>query len=508
MSRLFSPGEPLSLRDALPTAVFDGPGDARIGGCTCDSRDCRPGDVFVAIRGTRVDGHDYISEAIARGACAILAEHAVQLPATAKAIPVGIVPDAREALGKLCQELAQRPSRKLRVIGVTGTNGKTTTTQLIGSVLQAAGFRTGLLGTLGYSDGLEAAAAELTTPGAPVIAEWMRRMVDNRCSHAVLEVSSHAIAQRRIAGIELAAACITNLKRDHLDFHPTLLHYHQTKSRIFEALAPAGIAVLNADDATSMEYAPLVPGGVLTVALQCGANVTAQLLERAKSEQTFLITAGEMTAVVRTAMIGDHHIHNCLIAAAVGLAEGIDLPTIVRGLENVGRVPGRLERIECGQPFGVFVDYAHTPDALAMALDTLAEVTAGRLICVFGAGGNRDEAKRPLMGRAVEERAHLAIVTTDNPRHEDPRAIAAEVIGGFTSPSDARYMPDRAAAIQYALSIAGPDDCVLVAGRGHEPLQIVGDEQKPLDDREVARRYLYNLEPGSPFGALASVSNS
>jgi UDP-N-acetylmuramoyl-L-alanyl-D-glutamate--2,6-diaminopimelate ligase len=215
-----------------------------------------------------------------------------------------------------------------------------------------------------------------------------------------------------------------------------------------------------------------------------------------------------MTAVARTAMIGDHNISNCLMAAAVGLAEGIDLTTIVRGLENVGRVPGRLERVECGQPFGVYVDYAHTPDALAVALDTLAEVTPGRLICVFGAGGNRDTAKRPLMGRAVDERAHVAIVTTDNPRYEDPQAIAADVISGFGDPSEARWVPGRAAAIEYALSLAKADDCVLVAGRGHETHQIIGAQRVPLDDREVARRYLYNLEPTSLYGALAGVANS
>jgi UDP-N-acetylmuramoyl-L-alanyl-D-glutamate--2,6-diaminopimelate ligase len=247
---------------------------------------------------------------------------------------------------------------------------------------------------------------------------------------------------------------------------------------------------------------------VLTVALENQANITAQVLERHKSEQTFLLTAGEMTAVVRTAMIGDHHVSNCLLAAAVGLAEGIDLPTIVRGLENVTRVPGRLERIECGQPFGVYVDFAHTPDALAVSLDTLREVTPGRLICVFGAGGNRDERKRPLMGQAVASRAQVSIVTSDNPRHEDPRSIAAEIIAGFERPSEARYVPDRSEAIQYALSLAGPDDCVLVAGRGAETHQTIGEERLPLDDREVARRYLYNLEPASPYGALASVSNS
>ncbi len=247
---------------------------------------------------------------------------------------------------------------------------------------------------------------------------------------------------------------------------------------------------------------------MLTVGIHKPANVTAQILQRAKSEQTFLLTAGEMTVAVRTAMIGDHHVQNCLLATAVGLAEGIDLPTIVRGLENVTRVPGRLERIECGQPFGVYVDYAHTPDALAVALDTLREVTAGRLICVFGAGGNRDAAKRPLMGRAVESRAQVSIVTTDNPRHEDPQAIAAEIIAGYERPSEARYVPDRTEAIRYALSLAGPDDCVLVAGRGHEPFQTIGSEHLRLDDREAARRCLYNLEPASLYGVLASVSNS
>jgi UDP-N-acetylmuramoyl-L-alanyl-D-glutamate--2,6-diaminopimelate ligase len=215
-----------------------------------------------------------------------------------------------------------------------------------------------------------------------------------------------------------------------------------------------------------------------------------------------------MTAAVRTAMIGDHHVSNCLLAAAVGLGEGIELETIVRGLENVSRVAGRLERIECGQPFGVYVDYAHTPDALAVSLDTLGAVTAGRLICVFGAGGNRDARKRPLMGRAVEERAQVAIVTTDNPRYEDPQAIAAEVIWGFERPAEARYMPDRGEAIRYALSLASADDCVLVAGRGHETHQIVAGERIELDDRDVARRYLYNLEPASLYGALASVGNS
>jgi UDP-N-acetylmuramoyl-L-alanyl-D-glutamate--2,6-diaminopimelate ligase len=483
--------------------VFRGAADVRARGCSCDSRACRPGDVFVAVAGQEADGHDYVAEAIARGATAVVAQRPL-----AADVPVCIVPDTREALGQLWQALAGWPTRRLRTIGVTGTNGKTTTTRLIASVLEAAGQATARLDTLAYFDGEHAVAAHLTTPAAPELADLLSRAVASGCSHAVVEISSHAIAERRIAGIELAAACLTNLRRDHLDYHGTLLRYHAAKSRIFQQLGPRGIAVINADDPASLEYAPLIPSGVLSVALHREANLTARVLERTKSEQTFLLTAGESTAVVRTTMIGDHHVENCLMATAVGLSEGIDLPTIVRGLEEVRSVPGRLERIECGQPFGVYVDYAHTPDALAASLATLRQVTAGRLVCVFGAGGNRDAAKRPQMGRAVELAADVAIVTDDNPRNEDPRAIACQVLAGFESPAAASYLPDRGEAIRAALALAGPDDCVLVAGRGAEAFQTVGRERLPLDDRDVARRFLYNLEPVSPYGALMTVSNS
>jgi UDP-N-acetylmuramoyl-L-alanyl-D-glutamate--2,6-diaminopimelate ligase len=242
--------------------------------------------------------------------------------------------------------------------------------------------------------------------------------------------------------------------------------------------------------------------------MRARADLTGRLLERFKSEQTFLLTAGNVSVPVRTAMIGDHNLYNCLMAAAVGLAEGIELTTVVAGLEAVRGVPGRLERIECGQPFGVFVDFAHTADALAVALDTLREVTPGRVLCVFGAGGNRDTTKRPLMGQTVERRADLAIVTNDNPRLEEPQAIAAQILAGFEHPGDARWVPDRTEAIGYALSLAGPDDTVLLAGRGAETHQTVGRDRLALDDREVARRYLYNLEPASRYGALMSVGNS
>jgi UDP-N-acetylmuramoyl-L-alanyl-D-glutamate--2,6-diaminopimelate ligase len=503
MLHSFSSAHPISLRDALAEAEFPRAVDIPVRSVSCDSLSCRAGDVFVAVCGTQHDGHEFVHEAIAHGAAAIVAERALPV-----AVPTCIVPDSREALGRICQALAGHPSEKLNIVGVTGTNGKTTTSHLIASVFEAAGHRAATLGTLGYRDAFETTKADLTTPSAPLLAHWLGRMCEHRCTHAAIEVSSHALAQRRIAGVEFAHVCLTNLRRDHLDYHGTLANYHHAKIGLVDYLRAGGAAVINADDPLSVKHAPLLPGRVLSVGMRAPADLSATLLERVKSEQTFLLSAGHQSAPVRTAMIGDHHIYNCLMAAAVGMAEGIDLMTIIRGLEAVERLPGRLERIECGQPFGVYIDYAHTPDALTVALETLAEVTPGRIICVFGAGGNRDTAKRPLMGRAVEGLADVAVVTTDNPRHEDPQAIGADILSGFARPADARWIADRSEAIQYALWLAGPDDCVLVAGRGHETTQQVGHQRLPLDDADIARRYLYNLAPASTYGALASVSNS
>ena len=492
-----------SLRDLLGNAEIHGAGDVRFCSCTADSQSCQSGDVFVAIAGSKSDGHDFAAEAVAAGAVAVVAERPLNL-----SVPTFVVSDTRSALARICQHLAGQPSRRLRVIGITGTNGKTTTTRLVAAILNAAGHRAGTLGTLGYCDGDQTEPAELTTPSSPALAHWLARMVANDCTHAVMEVSSHALAQRRVAGIEFAQACVTNLRRDHLDFHGTLANYHRAKMRLFDQLRPDGRAIVNADDALSREHAPLLPGAVISVGVAYGADLSATLLERSKSEQTFLLSWKHLSVPVRTAMIGDHHVTNCLLAAAIGLAEGIDLMTIVRGLESVDRVPGRLERIECGQPFGAYVDFAHTPDALAVSLDTLREVTPGRLICVFGAGGNRDAAKRPLMGHVVESRADVTVVTTDNPRFEDPQAIASEILGGLEKPSEARWIADRTEAIHYALWLAGPDDTVLIAGRGHETTQQVGDQRLPLDDREVVRSFLYNLAPASRYGALAGAAPS
>jgi UDP-N-acetylmuramoyl-L-alanyl-D-glutamate--2,6-diaminopimelate ligase len=283
------------------------------------------------------------------------------------------------------------------------------------------------------------------------------------------------------------------VRHDHLDYHTTAQNYCEAKARIFEHLLPEGFAVLNADDELCPDYLSRLDGPVLTVGIDAAAEITATPVEQYKSEQTFLLSIGNETAMVRTPLIGRHNIYNCLQATAVGFAYGIDLTTIVRGLETIDRIPGRLERIECGQTFGVFVDYAHTADALAGVLATLRDVTSGRVICVFGAGGDRDRWKRPKMGRAVEETADLAIITSDNPRSEHPGQIAHDVLQGFARPASVELVLDRRAAIHRALALAQRGDSILIAGKGHEDYQIVGDKTFAFDDREVARQWLYGF---------------
>ncbi len=491
MQVVFGGGGGISLRRLLPEAEFLGADDIGVTSCCCDSRQVRPGDLFAALPGSVHDGHHFAREAAARGAGAVLA----QRPVGGLHLPICLVADSRVAYGRVCQALAGDPSKHVRVIGVTGTNGKTTTACLIAGVLSAAGHGVGLLGTLGGFDGVELQESRLTTPPPDELARWLARTVANGCSHAVLEVSSHALDQSRVAGIELDAACVTNVRRDHLDYHRSILDYRLTKSRLLEHLSGHGFAVINADDPTSASYLARIDVPVLTIGIHSAAEISATILERYISEQTFLLTAGDETVPVRTRMIGTHHVYNCLIAAAAGLAYGIDLLTVARGLEAVEHVPGRLQRLECGQPFGVFVDYAHTPDALTCCLQTLREVVDGRLICVFGAGGDRDQHKRPLMGRAVESGADLAVLTTDNPRTEHPRTIQRDVLRGFRLPEQVVAIPDRAEAIRWALLEARLGDCVLIAGKGHETYQIVGHRRIDFDDCEVARRWLYQAQP-------------
>ncbi len=477
-----------SLRQLLPAADLIGADDVAVQSCTADSRAVQDGDLFAALVGTQVDGHDYASQAAASGAAAILAERFVPTGG----VPVCLVPDSRQAFGQVCQALAGNPSQAMKVIGVTGTNGKTSTSWLIASVLEAAGFRAGLTGTIINSDCETVAPSDMTTPSAPALADWLARMVASGCSHAVVEVSSHALVQSRTAGIQFDAACVTNVRRDHLDYHNSLDNYREAKARLLTQLGPGGFAVFNADDAVSANLLSRTTGPALTIGIENAAELTATLVERSPSEQTFLLQAGSATVPVRTRIVGEPHVYNCLMAAAVGLLYGIELTDIVRGLERLDKIPGRMERLECGQPFSVFVDYAHTPDALAAVLRSLRAVTPGRLICLFGAGGERDREKRPLMSQAVEECADLAVVTDDNPRREDPAKIRRELLRGFQKLDAVVVKPDRAEAIAWALEQANAGDCLLIAGKGHEDHQTIGTQRRWFDDREIARQWLYH----------------
>lgn len=488
----------IRLRDLLPEANFIGAEDVQVVSCSSDSRSCQPGDLFVAVHGENRDGHDYIADALARGASALIVERPVQ----GVAVPVCVVRDSREALGRICQALAGHPSQRLKVIGVTGTNGKTTTSYLIAGVLGAGDYPTGVMGTLGCSDGRRMepmpAGSNLTTPTAPVLARWLDRIAEARCTHAVMEVSSHALVQNRVAGINFDMACVTNVRHDHLDYHGNWDNYARAKERIFEHLLPEGVAVINADDHGAAHYLDRLQHPTLTIGINRPAEISGHIIEQSISDQTFLLTAGSETMPVRTALIGTHNVYNCLIAAAVGFAYGLDMATVVRGLESVETVSGRLERVDCGQPFNVLVDYAHTPDALEEVLSTLRPLTRGRLICVFGAGGDRDRSKRPWMGRAVDRLADVTVITSDNPRTESPEEIAADLLTGFRRPALANTILDRHEAIAWALRQAEPGDTVVVAGKGHETYQIIGDETLHFDDREVIRDTLYAGVPASP----------
>jgi UDP-N-acetylmuramoyl-L-alanyl-D-glutamate--2,6-diaminopimelate ligase len=488
MTQIHTSAGGVSLRQALPKTRFLGTDDISVVSCSSDSRRCHPGDLFVALSGPELDGHDHASEAVRRGAAAVLAERLLPLD-----VPQCLVPDTREAYGRLCQALAGRPSESLRVVGVTGTHGKTTTSLLVASVLSGLGQPVGSVTSLAYCDGFDSAAPASPTPTAPELATWMSRMNASGCDSAVLEVSSRALARRQTAGIEFDAAVLTNIRRDHLDEHGSLLNYRRAKGRLFAQLKPHGFAVINADDPASGHFLAKLECPVLTYGLHNAAELTARVIERHKSEQTFVLTAGNETIPVCTRMIGDEHVSNCLAAAAVGLVFGLDLETVARRLEAVQRVPGRLERLECGQSFGVFVDAARTPDALASVLKTLRQVTSGRLICVFSAEGECSRETRPILGRAAERGANLSIITSDNPRHEEPLEIAHDILDGCQHPERPRLMPDRERAIEWALGQARPGDTVLIAGKGSEGQQIIGDQRRPFDDREIACRWLYGV---------------
>lgn len=496
MTAIWVPHVPVTvnLRRLLPGASFVGCGDIRTSHATDRSADCRANSLFAVIRGSRADGHQFICDAIERGATSLL----VDRPLADVEIPQCVVPDVRRAYAEVCSALMGHPSRHLGLAGVTGTNGKTTVTWLIRSILQAAGKQAGLLGTIEYSDGVVTNPSSLTTPDPAALAQWLSAMVLKRTTHAAMELSSHALDQRRTSGTLLDAAIITNITQDHFDYHKSFEAYRQSKLRIFSCLKAAGLGIVNADDRGSRSCLEDAPRRTMTYGIDESADVTAEIIESNLDGSRFRINLGLEREEVHTPLIGRHNVSNCLAAAAAAAHFGIALSDIARGIEALSGVPGRLERINCGQPFHVFVDYAHTDDALRNVIRAIRPLTPGRIICVFGAGGDRDRSKRPLLGKAACE-ADLAVVTSDNPRSEKPEGIIAEILTAFAAEARQPYVEaDREQAIRWALQHAGPGDTVLIAGKGHETEQIVGTQRHHFDDREVARRNLLLDSAGHP----------
>jgi UDP-N-acetylmuramoyl-L-alanyl-D-glutamate--2,6-diaminopimelate ligase len=484
---------PVNLRRLFPQASFVGCGDIHCIDATDRSGDCRPQSLFAVIRGTQADGHEYIGAALKQGATALL----VDRPLAEFPVPQCVVADVRRAYSELCSALMAHPSWHMGLAGVTGTNGKTTTTWLIRSMLQASGRQTGILGTIEYSDGIASEPSQLTTPDPAGLARRLAAMVSLNTTHAAMELSSHALDQRRTAGTLLDAAVMTNITQDHFDYHQNLAAYRRSKLRIFDYLKPAGLAIINVDDEGSRSCLEDAPKRVMTYGLNEPADVSASILSASLYGSKIRLTIGTESVDVETPLVGRHNVSNCLAAAAAAHHFGVGLEEIARGIEGLAAVPGRLEQIDCGQPFPVFIDYAHTEDALRNCLVSLRPLTRGRMICVFGAGGDRDKLKRPLLGRAAAE-ADLPVVTSDNPRTEVPEAIIGDILAGFTGARRQPYVEiDRQRAIRWAIQHAGPADTVLIAGKGHETEQIIGTERLHFDDREVARECLESLFPAA-----------
>lgn len=480
----------VSLRRLFPTASFVGCGDLRVREATDESGACGPGALFAAVRGGRHDGLIFVDEAVGRGAGALLVPRA--LPAVT--VPQCVVPDVRWAYARVCQGLAGEPSRRLQLVGVTGTNGKTTVCWLVRSILQAAGFSTGLLGTIEYDDGGHTQQADLTTPGPRTLSSWLAAMVSRGTTHAAMELSSHALDQDRAAGVELDAAIVTNITQDHFDYHGDAATYLSAKSRILRMCQANGCVAWNAEDemVAGMVAEATGSGQRVSFGIEADADVTATILEESVRGTRFVMhqhRGGEVLELA-TPLVGRHNILNILAATIASGHLGADKASIVAGVAALGRVPGRMEAVRCGQPFDVFVDYAHTDDALRRSLGELRGVTKGQVICVIGAGGERDPFKRPLLGEAAAA-ADVCIVTSDNPRSEDPRRIMAAVACGVEQAGGEPLVEeDRRRAIGRALSLARSGDCVLVAGKGHETHQVIGGKRLRFDDREVVRATL------------------
>jgi UDP-N-acetylmuramoyl-L-alanyl-D-glutamate--2,6-diaminopimelate ligase len=458
----------------------------------------KPGAIFVALRGVHTDGARFVPQAIANGAVAVVAESAA---APGVPVPWLRVENARAALAELAAEFYANPSEELALVGITGTNGKTTTAYLLSAIFEAAGLKCGRVGTIGYNMGAREVGAARTTPEAPELQHMLREMVTAKCGACVMEVSSHALALRRVDGLRFAAGIFTNLTRDHLDFHGDMESYFGAKRRLFEMLPDGAVGIINVDDRRGADLVATARRPV-TYAIEAAADVRPGPLSFSLDGLSFEARTPRGTLHVRSPLVGRPNAYNILAASAAAMALDVPFSAIETGIAKLAHVPGRFQVASApADDVRVIVDYAHTDDALKNLLETARPMATGRLVTVFGAGGDRDRTKRPLMGAVAARLSDLVIVTSDNPRTEDPERIIEEVRRGITMPAD-RLAPkgqkgtpslaivDRTEAIEKAIKDARPGDLILLAGKGHEKYQVIGDREIPFDDVEVARAAL------------------
>lgn len=480
---------------AVPTArLVQGDAHRLVSGITHDSRRVGPGDLFVAIPGERHDARRFVNDALARGAAGVVTEGAVDAPRDAVVVRV---PSARAALADLAAAVYGHPAKALRLVGVTGTDGKTTTTHMIHAALEAGGQRTGRLSTLGMTTGNGVAPAHFgfTTPEAGDLHRMLADMVASGCTAAVTEVSSHALSLDRVRGCAFAAAVFTNLSPEHLDFHGSMEEYLAAKAKLFAMVAettPDGVGVVNADDPASAVIRRSGPERILSFGIENAADVMARDIKLGPDSSTFTLVTPWGQGEMVSAMPGMMNVSNWLAAATTALSLGVPVEAVIAAAA-VTTVDGRLQSIDCGQPFQVLVDFAHTPHALGTVLRTVRTNTMGRLMVLFGHSGGRDAENRRPMGRIAAELADVVMVTSDNPLHEDPAEIAAEIVAGAReadSTCDVEVRLDRGAALRALIAMAEPGDTILLAGKGHEEYQALSDRKVLWSDAEQSRQVL------------------
>jgi len=479
----------------LGSFTISGKKDIEINGIASNSNNVKRGFIFISIKGPKVDGHNFINDAISRGAVAIIVEKDVEV---LKDITIVRVTDTKKILPIVADEFYNYPSNRMNIIGVTGTNGKTTTTYFIDQILRKAGHKTGIIGTINYQIGDRIIPAVNTTPGPIQLRALLHQMLVANIEYAVMEVSSHAIAQRRIAGIEFDTCVFTNLTPEHLDYHGTLEKYQDTKLQLFEQMGKNSKknttkkAIINIDDPANKRFIDVCQVETITYGLNTNASVYATDIESTLNGSCFKLHIGSESIEVKINLAGRYNIYNALAGASAVLAFGLSLSEIKSGLKSLKSVPGRFEKITANAGFCIIVDYAHTPDGMKQVLSAAKALKPNRIITVFGCGGDRDKLKRPQMGKISSELSDYIIITSDNPRTEEPMKIIEEIIQGIkdTSSSVLEIIPDRKSAIKRAIELAKENDMVMILGKGHETYQVLKNTVVPFDDRQVVKEIL------------------